>query len=76
MPDYRAHPDAGFSVSGECKSQLLAVAIEERFDSFYKDKESPLAKVEDSDDAANDNEADGESADKKRRKRPSSASLV
>jgi ABC-2 type transport system permease protein len=68
VPDYRAHPDAGFSVSGERKSQLLAVAIEGRFDSFYKDKESPLAMVEESDDASNDSEADGESADKKEEK--------
>ncbi|EPR33963.1 ABC-type uncharacterized transport system [Alkalidesulfovibrio alkalitolerans DSM 16529] len=68
VPDYRAHPDTGFSVSGKRKSQLLAVAIEGRFDSFYKDKESPLAMVEESDDASNDSEADGESADKKEEK--------
>lgn len=48
VPDYRAHPDTGFSVSGERKPQLLAVAIEGRFDSFYQGKESPLAKAEES----------------------------
>ncbi|OQX45848.1 MAG: ABC transporter permease, partial [Candidatus Sedimenticola endophacoides] len=54
VPDYRAHPDTGFSVSGERKPQLLAVAIEGRFDSFYQGKESPLAKAEEKDDEATD----------------------
>ena len=48
VPDYRAHPDTGFAVSGERKAHLLAIAIEGRFNSFYQGKESPLAKAEES----------------------------
>jgi ABC-2 type transport system permease protein len=46
LPDYAAYPDSGFAVSGERNAELLAVAIEGRFDSFYQGKESPLAKIE------------------------------
>ena len=45
LPDYRAHPDDGFAPSGPRGSSLLAVAVEGRFDSFFKGKESPLAKA-------------------------------
>ncbi|WP_031432116.1 Gldg family protein [Methylomarinum vadi] len=62
VPNYRAHPDTGFSVSGERKPQLLAVAIEGRFDSFYQGKESPLAKAEEKDDEATD-EGDKDGSD-------------
>ncbi|MEW7980561.1 MAG: Gldg family protein [Candidatus Sedimenticola endophacoides] len=68
VPDYRAHPETGFNVSGERKAQLLAVAIEGRFDSFYKDQESPLARSEESDDMTEDSETVEESADKKEAK--------
>jgi ABC-2 type transport system permease protein len=44
VPDYRAWPDTGFEPSGVRGSRLLAVAVEGRFDSFFKDKDSPLAK--------------------------------
>ena len=44
LPDYRAHPDDGFAPSEPRGSSLLAVAVEGRFDSFFKGKESPLAK--------------------------------
>lgn len=44
VPDYRAWPDTGFDPSGERGSRLLAVAVEGRFDSFFKDMDSPLAK--------------------------------
>ncbi len=45
VPDYRAHPATGFAAPGERKPRLLAVAVEGRFDSFYKGKESPLGKA-------------------------------
>ena len=45
LPDYRAHPDDGFAPSGPRGASLLAVAVEGRFDSFFKGKESPLAKT-------------------------------
>jgi ABC-2 type transport system permease protein len=57
VPDYRAYPQTGFAVSGEHKPQLLAVALQGRFDSFYKGKESPLAKVP-ADDAGKDTAKD------------------
>jgi ABC-2 type transport system permease protein len=47
LPDYRAHPDGGFAPSGPRGSSLLAVDVEGRFDSFFKGKESPLAKASD-----------------------------
>lgn len=69
VPDYRAHPKTGFALSGERNSQLLAVAIEGRFDSFYQGKESPLAKTEErEDDAAKGSGVDDENADKKEEK--------
>ncbi len=43
VPDYRAHPDTGFAVTGQRKPRLLAVALGGRFDSFYAGKPSPLA---------------------------------
>ena len=42
LPDYRAWPDTGFQASGERDSRLLALAVEGRFDSFFKGKDSPL----------------------------------
>ncbi|GAB6042959.1 Gldg family protein [Endothiovibrio diazotrophicus] len=46
VPDYRGYPDSGFAVSGQRGAQLLAVALEGRFDSYYRGKESPLAAEE------------------------------
>ncbi len=43
VPNYNAYPNTGFAVGGEHKPRLLAVAVEGRFDSFYKGKASPLA---------------------------------
>jgi ABC-2 type transport system permease protein len=43
IPDYRAHPETGFATNGDTGSRVLAVALEGRFESFYKGKESPLA---------------------------------
>lgn len=43
QPDFRAHGKLGFPLGKETGEQLLAVAVEGRFDSFFKDKPSPLA---------------------------------
>jgi ABC-2 type transport system permease protein len=43
VPDYNTYPGTGFPVKDERKSQVLAVAVQGRFDSFYAGKESPLA---------------------------------
>lgn len=42
VPDYAAHPDTGFAVSGPRGPHLLAVALQGRFDSYYAGKPSPL----------------------------------
>jgi gliding motility-associated transport system permease protein/gliding motility-associatede transport system auxiliary component len=44
VPDYRAWPQTGFKPSGDRGSRLLAVAVEGRFDSWFKGKDSPLVK--------------------------------
>jgi len=44
MPDYRAWPDTGFEPGAERSARLLAVAVEGRFESFFKGKDSPLAR--------------------------------
>lgn len=48
LPDYRQYPQTGFKPEDTRAAQLLAVAVEGRFDSFFKGKQSPLlAKPED-----------------------------
>lgn len=48
IPDYGLYPQTGFKPEQERAAQLLAVAVEGRFDSFFKGKQSPLlAKPED-----------------------------
>jgi ABC-2 type transport system permease protein len=47
QPDYQANDALGFSRGNETGRQLLAVAVEGRFDSFYKGKPSPLTVSED-----------------------------
>ncbi len=44
MPDYNTWPDTGFKPGANRAARLLAVAVEGRFDSFFKGKDSPLAK--------------------------------
>ncbi|WP_062194755.1 Gldg family protein [Caldimonas taiwanensis] len=47
LPDYRRHPETGFAVQGERGPRLLAVALEGRFESFYRGKDAPRAKDQD-----------------------------
>jgi len=42
LPNYTRNPSSGFKPGDERSPQLLAVAAKGRFDSYYKDKESPL----------------------------------
>jgi ABC-2 type transport system permease protein len=46
QPDFRAHGRLGFAAGSERGRQLLAVAVEGRFESWFKGKPSPLAKAE------------------------------
>ncbi len=43
QPDLQQYPDIGFAVEGERASQPLAVAVRGSFESYFKDKPSPLA---------------------------------
>lgn len=43
MPDPRGKPPLGFTLDGDAKPRLLAVALEGRFASAYQGKTSPLA---------------------------------
>ncbi len=42
QPDFVNYPEAGFAVSGDRGKQLLAVAVEGEFESYFKGKPSPL----------------------------------
>jgi ABC-2 type transport system permease protein len=42
QPDYETYPDLGFPVEGERKVYPLAVSVQGVFQSYYKDKASPL----------------------------------
>jgi len=44
MPKYGLYPDTGFRPASKRGRELLAVAIKGRFDSWFKDKPSPLLK--------------------------------
>jgi len=46
QPDYNTHVQYGFPVGEEQGRQLLSVLVEGRFDSFFKDKPSPLTAVD------------------------------
>jgi ABC-2 type transport system permease protein len=46
QPDYQAYGQLGFAPGSERGRQLLAVVVEGRYDSFFKDKPSPLAAEE------------------------------
>ncbi len=45
QPDYQLYPELGFPVGEELAPHTLAVAVQGSFDSFYKDKPSPLAEA-------------------------------
>ena len=69
QPNYQAHGKLGFPIGDQPGTQLLAVAVEGRFDSYFKDKPSPLvAKKEETDAGAGSKEKDDteKSADNKK----------
>jgi ABC-2 type transport system permease protein len=57
-PDFDVYGELGFPVNSQRGGQLLAVAVEGRFESYFKDKPSPLLTLEEE----TDTEADGEPA--------------
>jgi ABC-2 type transport system permease protein len=42
QPDYETYPDLGFAAEGERKAYPLAVSVQGVFQSYFKDKTSPL----------------------------------
>ncbi len=64
IPDYSAFPATGFEPQRKRAAALLAVALEGRFDSFYKGKQSPLAQDADAGDAHSDDSIDTDTATK------------
>ena len=58
QPNFQLHGDAGFAIGDEEGRQLLAVLVEGRFSSFFKDKPSPLL-------PENEQESGGESTEQK-----------
>jgi ABC-2 type transport system permease protein len=43
QPDFQLYPELGFPVEGEQGSHVLAVSVQDEFDSFFNGKPSPLA---------------------------------
>ncbi len=58
-PDYEIYGEHGFPVGDQRGAQLLAVAVEGRFESYFKDKPSPLLTHDEETDAG-DETAEGE----------------
>jgi ABC-2 type transport system permease protein len=46
QPDFQLHPDLGFPVGEEKKPYTLAVSVQGVFESYFKDKPSPLTEGE------------------------------
>ena len=63
VPDYQRHPRTGFPVQDETGPRLLAVALEGRFDSWFRDKESPLARPVGEEPAEGEEKPDGAGGD-------------
>jgi ABC-2 type transport system permease protein len=53
VPDYKRFPEAGFPINEPRGAQVLGVAVQGVFASFFKDKESPLIQ------SANENKSNG-----------------
>ena len=62
LPDYVRYPDLGFPSGSEQQSQLLAVAVQGQFDSWFKGKQSPLL---DKQEKPKKNDATNDANDKK-----------
>jgi ABC-2 type transport system permease protein len=64
QPDFEAHGRLGFPAGEERGRQLLAVVVEGRFESFFKDKPSPLGVQEEAAtrDASGEEPPEGETA--------------
>ncbi len=57
VPDYQSWPEHGFALGGDRGARVLAVAVQGRFESFFKGKDSPLASASEADDPGEDQDA-------------------
>jgi ABC-2 type transport system permease protein len=63
QPDFGRYGELGFPVGEEQAEQLLAVMVEGRFDSFFKDKPSPLVERKGSDESGAETDAEQDGGD-------------
>jgi ABC-2 type transport system permease protein len=63
QPDFRAHGPLGFAPGEQRQQQLLAVAVQGRFESWFKDKPSPLAAAEEAEDTGEEAAQSASAAD-------------
>jgi ABC-2 type transport system permease protein len=71
QPNFEKYPGAGFGPSGEQKSYVLAVAEKGTFESFFKDKPSPLFGAD-----PNDQKGGGDRTGRTLKRSPDNARLV
>jgi len=65
QPDFKLYPELGFAQGETTGKQLVGVMVEGSFSSFFKDKESPLLKVEeDSNDASQNSGQESKESEK------------
>lgn len=62
QPDFKAHGSLGFPAGDETGSKLLAVMVEGRFSSYFKDKPFPLAEEKEKKSSPTDDKAKSEKA--------------
>ncbi len=56
QPDFERYPEMGFAVNDQSGKQLLGVAVEGQFESYFKDQPSPLLKSDNLPEDQNENE--------------------
>ncbi len=65
QPNFRLYPRLGFAKEGDTKTRTLAAVIEGVFESYYKDKESPLLKDDKAQEGSKGSQGEGEKEDRK-----------
>jgi ABC-2 type transport system permease protein len=63
QPDFRAHGPLGFAPRDQRRRELLAVAVQGRFESWFKDKPSPLAAEEEAEETGEETALSASAAD-------------
>jgi ABC-2 type transport system permease protein len=70
QPDFNTHGPMGFPVGTERGKQLLAVAVEGRFDSYFQDKPSPLTVEESAEASAKEAQSPGSEETEEKQDQP------